>query len=336
MYLDVEIIKRGAAMPALSGATDRILTALAPASWGTTYVITATLLPPDRPLLASLLRALPAGLLMLLLVRRLPPAPVWWRRFLVLGVLNFGGFFPLLFYAAYRLPGGVAATLATVQPLIVAGLAWLVLRTRTPAPQLVAAVVGVGGVGLMTLTARARLDVGGILAMLTAVAMLGLGIVLTKRWGSPGGPLLSAGWQMTLGGVALVPLAVGVEGLPASLTLANLAGYAYLASIGGALSYLLWFRGIARLAPTSVSLLGLFSPITATLAGLLVLGQTLTPAQVVGLAVALAASVAGQRPYRLPRPRQLNHLNRRDRMPTTGHRPAPRVSVPASADLTCR
>lgn len=322
-------------MPAstLSGGADRILTALAPASWGTTYVITATLLPPDRPLLAALLRALPAGLLMLLLVRRWPPAPVWWGRFLVLGVLNFGAFFPLLFYAAYRLPGGVAATLATVQPLIVAGLAWLVLRTRTPAPQLVAAVAGVGGVGLMTLTARARLDVGGILAMLTAVAMLGLGIVLTKRWVSPGGPLLSAGWQMALGGVVLVPLTVGVEGLPASLALANLAGYAYLASIGGALSYLLWFRGIARLAPTSVSLLSLFSPITATLAGLLVLGQTLTPAQVAGLAVALAASVAGQRPHRLSRPRQLNRL---DRVPTSVHRPASRVSVDASADLTCR
>jgi probable blue pigment (indigoidine) exporter len=311
---------------------DRLLTALAPASWGTTYVVTATMLPPDRPLLAALLRALPAGLLVLVLIRRMPPAPVWWWRFLVLGVLNFGGFFPLLFYAAYRLPGGVAATLATVQPLIVAGLAWLVLRTRTPAPRLVAAVAGAGGVALLTLTAKARLDAAGLGAMLAAVAMLSLGIVLGKRWGSPGTPLLSTGWQMSLGGLVLVPLTLGVEGLPDRLTPANLAGYGYLATIGGALSYLLWFRGIERLSPTSVSLLSLASPITATLAGLLVLGQTLTVPQLVGLGVALAALVLGQRRHTRAAPI-------RRRAPWRPDPSAPRVpatAAPVPADTPAR
>src|SRR5918998_3633263 len=97
MYLDIEIIRMERSM------RDRLLTMLAPASWGTTYVVTATLLPPDRPLLAALLRALPAGLLVLLVVRRMPPAPIWWWRFLALGIVNFTAFFPLLFYAAYRL-----------------------------------------------------------------------------------------------------------------------------------------------------------------------------------------------------------------------------------------
>ncbi len=38
-------------------------TAVAPAVWGSTYVVTTKLLPPDRPLLDGMLRALPAGLL---------------------------------------------------------------------------------------------------------------------------------------------------------------------------------------------------------------------------------------------------------------------------------
>jgi probable blue pigment (indigoidine) exporter len=78
------------------------------------------------------------------------------------------------------------------------------------------------------------------------------------------------------------------------VTTANLAGYTYLATVGGALAYMLWFRGIERLSPTTVSLLTLSNPLTATLAGLVVLGQTLTPAQVAGLAVALTALVTGQ------------------------------------------
>lgn len=44
-----------------------LATALAPASWGLTYSVTTELLPPDRPLLATVLRALPAGLLLVLL-----------------------------------------------------------------------------------------------------------------------------------------------------------------------------------------------------------------------------------------------------------------------------
>ncbi len=283
---------------------DRLLTMLAPVSWGTTYVVTATLLPPDRPLLAAVLRALPAGLLVLLFVRQLPPSPVWWWRFLVLGVVNFSAFFTLLFYAAYRLPGGVAATLGAVQPLMVAGLAWLVLRTRTTVPQLIAALAGVGGVALMTFTAQARLDVVAVAAMLAGVGLMALGIVLAKRWGSPGHPLMATAWQMTLGGVVLVPLALAGEGLPATVTAANVTGYAYLATFGGALAYVLWFRGIERLSPATVSLLTLSNPLTATLAGLVVLGQTLTEAQVAGLAIALAALAAGQvlgRPRPAPR-----------------------------------
>jgi probable blue pigment (indigoidine) exporter len=289
---------------------DRLWTVLAPISWGTTYVVTATLLPPDRPLLAALLRALPAGLMVLLVVRRLPPSPVWWWRFLALGLVNFAAFFPLLFYAAYRLPGGVAATLGTVQPLVVAGLAWMVLRTRTPVPQLLAALAGVGGVALMTLTAQARPDVLAVLAMLVGVALMALGIVLGKRWGSPGDPLLSAAWQMTLGGLVLAPLTLAVEGLPAILTGAEVAGYTYLATVGGAFAYVLWFRGIERLSPTTVSLLTLSNPLTATLAGLVVLDQTLTPTQLAGLGIALGALVAGQTLTR-PAPVQGGWVRRR-------------------------
>jgi len=88
---------------------DILLTALAPAVWGSTYIVTTELLPGWHPLLVSLLRALPAGLLLLLLVRRLPEG-IWWGRIAVLGALNFSVFWVMLFVSAYRLPGGVAAT----------------------------------------------------------------------------------------------------------------------------------------------------------------------------------------------------------------------------------
>lgn len=55
------------------------LTALAPISWGSTYAVTTELLPADRPLFTGVMRALPAGLLLLALARVLPRG-AWWGR----------------------------------------------------------------------------------------------------------------------------------------------------------------------------------------------------------------------------------------------------------------
>ena len=87
---------------------------LGPVIWGSTYIVTTELLPPDRPFTAALLRTLPAGLLLVLWCRRWPAwgDGVGWRRLLVLAALNIGVFQALLFVAAYRLPGGVAAVVA--------------------------------------------------------------------------------------------------------------------------------------------------------------------------------------------------------------------------------
>jgi probable blue pigment (indigoidine) exporter len=275
---------------------DLALTAVAPMSWGTTYVVTTSLLPPDRPMLAATLRALPAGLALLAVTRRLPRG-IWWWRALVLGVLNFGAFFPLLFFAAYRLPGGVAATISAVQPLVVAMFSLLILRTRPGRAVLGAALAGTAGVGLLTLTAAAELDLLGIIAMLTATSLMGLAMVLGKKWGRPEGIslLTFTGWQLTVGGLILAPATLLTEGLPGTLTMDNTLGYLWLGTVGAILAYALWFRGIERLPATSVSLLGLTNPLIATLAGLLILGQTLTPGQLLGFAIALTSLIAGQR-----------------------------------------
>ncbi|WP_428986436.1 EamA family transporter [Streptomyces camelliae] len=89
-----------------------------PAVWGSTYLVTTELLPPGRPLLASTMRSLPAGPVLLAIGRELP-CGAWWLRALVLGALNTGIFFYLLFVAAYHLPGGVAPLVVAVQPTVV-------------------------------------------------------------------------------------------------------------------------------------------------------------------------------------------------------------------------
>ncbi|MFF0412443.1 EamA family transporter [Kitasatospora sp. NPDC004745] len=280
-----------------------VTAALAPAAWGTTYLVTTQLLPDGRPLLLAALRALPAGLLLLLIGRRLPKGR-WWGRAAVLGMLNIGLFFPLTFVGAYRLPGGVAATIGAIQPLLVAGLSAGVLGVRPGRRALLAGLAGLGGVALLVLKAGARLDGVGIAAMVTAIALMATGTVLTRRWGRPEGATLLdlTAWQLLAGSLFLVPLAGLVEGAPPALSAANLAGFAYLGLFSTALGYVLWFRGIERLGAGPTSFLGLVNPVVATVGGLVVLGQTLTGWQLLGLLLALGAMFAGQAPARRPAP----------------------------------
>ncbi|MET7617775.1 EamA family transporter [Streptomyces sp. NPDC005408] len=281
-----------------------LVTALAPSIWGTTYLVTTELLPPGRPLLAAVVRALPAGLLLVALTRRLPQG-IWWWRALVLGALNIGVFFALLFVAAYRLPGGVAATVGSLQPLLVAALSAGLLRERLSRRTVLAGIAGVAGVGLLVLRADAQLDGLGIAAALGGAVAMATGVVLSKRWTSQAPLLATTGWQLVAGGLLLLPVAFLVEGPPpAAPTAANLAGYGYLTTIGAALAYALWFRGIHALSPTQVTFLGLLSPVVATALGWLVLDQRLTWAQALGAAVVLAALVVAQI-RRTPPPTQL-------------------------------
>jgi probable blue pigment (indigoidine) exporter len=277
------------------------VTAFAPAVWGTTYFVTTEYLPPDRPLLAGLLRALPAGLLLVAITRRLPRGDWWWRA-LVLGTLNIGVFLPLLFLAAYRLPGGVAATVGAVQPLIVAGLAVVLLGQRMTTRTALAGVAGIVGVALLVLRGDAALDFVGVAAALGGAVAMAAGVVLSKRWTSPAPLLAVTGWQLVAGGIVLLPVTFLVEGAPPALTAANVGGFAYLGLIGGALAYALWFRGIRVLAATQVTFLGLLSPVVATGVGWLVLGQGLSVWQVVGAVVVLGALVVAQR---APKDRQV-------------------------------
>ena len=270
------------------------LTALAPAAWGTTYVVTTQLLPPGHPLFAGMLRALPGGLLALAITRVLPRGDWWWKA-IVLGALNIGALYPLLFIAAQRLPGGVAATLGATQPLLVAGLAVALLHVRPTAWRLTWGVLGVAGVGLAVLGPQARLDVIGVLAGLGGTATMATGIVLTKRWGLPSGvgPLTLTGWQLTAGGLLLLPLTLAIEGAPPRIDASAAAGYLWLGSVGGLIASTLWFRGIGKLPVGASAPLVLLSPLVAAVIGV-ALGESLSPLQTFGFALALAALLAAQ------------------------------------------
>ena len=262
---------------------DLLLTALAPAIWGTTYIVTSQFLPPDRPFIAALLRVLPAGIALLIWSRRFPQRGEW-AKLIVTGILNIGAFQALLFIAAYRLPGGLAAVIGAIQPLLVMLLAWCVDRQRSPWLAVLSAIAGILGMAMLLLSPHTVLDPLGIGAAFLGAISMALGTWLSRRWALSLPIVALTGWQLTIGGVVLAPV-----------TVLQAAGYLWLCLAGAMLAYGLWFRGIGRLSPVAVSAMSLLSPVTAVVLGWIFLGQKIQGMALMGLIVVLASVLSIQR-----------------------------------------
>lgn len=268
------------------------LTAIAPIVWGSTYIVTTELLPPESPLLASTIRALPAGLFLVLISKTLPDRK-WLLRLAVLGFLNIGLFFYCLFFAATYLPGGMAAIVMSIQPMVVILLSWKWLKLELSSRQMLASAVGILGIVLLVINSAVQIDFTGVAVASVGTLSMASGVVLTKKWQRPQGMTLLGftGWQLLFGGFMLLPVALWVEGQPEYLSLPNYIGYLYLSVIGAILGYSLWFRGIEKLPPITVSFLGFLSSVSACVLGYLVLDQTLTWLQLLGAMFVLVAIV---------------------------------------------
>lgn len=279
------------------------VTAIAPVAWGSTYVVTRHLLPPDAPLWGSVLRALPAGILVLLVARRLPHGAWWWRS-LVLGTLNVGGFFVLVYVAGQRLPSSVAATLMSLSAACMMLFAWMLLRQRPRLLAVVGAIAGLVGVVLLVGSGGGRIDVWGVAASLGAMVASSLGFVLTARWGKGVAALPMTAWQLLGGSLVLVPVALVVEGAPPSLTPTSALGFAYVTVVATAVAYVAWFAGLRHLSPGAVGLVGLLNPVTGTVLGVVLAGELFGAAQAAGVALVLGGIALGALPgYLLPRRR---------------------------------
>ncbi len=288
---------RGATPGSGVGLGTAATTLVAPIAWGTTYVTVTELLPGWGSLWVPVARVLPAAVALVaataLRTRWRPRGAAWWH-ITALGLANFGVFFPLLILAVYRMPGGVAAAFAGVQPILVVLLSWLVFGRRPRRVELVIGAVAAFGVSLVVIRPGASIDPVGVVAALGAYVSFASGVVLTKRFPvEPAHRIAATGWQCAISTAILLPLALVVDGLPPAPDAAAVLGIAHLALVGTALAFVLWFRGIGRLPTFAPPLLALATPITGVVMGWLVRDETMTAVQLTGFVLVLGAIAYG-------------------------------------------
>ncbi|ELC7279131.1 EamA family transporter [Aeromonas veronii] len=260
-----------------------LIALLAPLLWGSTYAVVSLYLTDYSPYWVAVWRALPAGLLLLLLHPRMPPLP-WGKQFL-LAFCNIAAFFALLFLAAFRLPGAVAGTLGATLPLVLMLLAWLQDGTRPSLKWLLLGLMGLAGV-LLLLNPSANLDPVGVACAMLATVLIGQSSRWMRHW--PVNDLLAlTAWQLLLGGLMLIPLAWWLTGPMQLPDPASAPGLLWLILLNTALGYWAWLWGLKHHGPEVMGMLALTNPMMAVSLGVLMVGETLDVSQWIGIGVIL-------------------------------------------------
>ena len=267
------------------------LVALA-AIWGASFLFNRIAAPVLGPVLTAELRTLIAGIALAIYFAATGFDPGWrrWgRQYVVVGILTSAVPFLLWAYAALSLTAGLMSVLNATSPMWGALCSALLLGERLNARRVVGLVIGVAGVALVT-----RPDSGfsyaAVGAALTAAFCYGLAGAYMKRWArdvpSRG---MAVGTQMAAGillmpFIALWPPAAAPTPLVAASMLA-------LGLVCGAVAYLLYFRLVADIGPTSALTVTYLIPVFGVLWGALFLGEAISMSMLAGGALVVLGTV---------------------------------------------
>ncbi len=178
--------------------------------WGTTYAVTKYATPDWPPLLLGALRALPAGLLLLLLKPSLPTRSQW-LSLLTLGAVNIALFFAFIFIMAVNLPAAIAGVGMVSVPVVALLYAWLSKGQRPAKIQAFCAMALVVLAWLLFDPAHVALNVLGVAALLGALLTIVIGSTLVQSLSVHIHWWVVLTWQLIIGGTILL-LAAFIDG----------------------------------------------------------------------------------------------------------------------------
>lgn len=273
--------------------------------WGSTWAAIRVSLEGIPPLMGVVLRFTLACLLLLALAPvfrvRLGATAIERRLWWVNAVLTFTVSYGLVYWAEQWVPSGLAAVIFATFPLFVAVLAHFFLPgERLRAATFVGVLIGFIGVAVLYSE-----DLGALVgpragfaakAMLIAPVASAIANVAVKRWGSGVPPLSVSGVSMGLGALLVVPFAWIVErGREVTFSARPVLAVLYLAVIGSAVAFTVYYWLLRRLPATSLSLINYATPVVAVLIGTLWLGEPFTLRILLGAALVVSGVAIAMR-----------------------------------------
>ena len=285
--------------------------------WGSSfffYKVLVAALPPVTVVLGRLaLAAIAMHLWLAAQGQAMPMSGKHWLRFLLLGFLNCSLPFVLIAWAELRISSGLASILNATTPIFMVAVAhWGTDDDRLSAGKAIGIALGI--LGVIVLVGPGALGGGGAfwaqLAVIAASCSYGFGGVYSRRFKDMS-PLQAATGQMTGATILLIPLSLLID-RPWTLAVPHLdiwAAWLAIALVNTALAYALYFRMVANVAVTYMSLVTLLIPPIALLLGAVFLDERVTLQALAGMAIiALGLAATNESVFARLRRRSIHRL----------------------------
>jgi drug/metabolite transporter (DMT)-like permease len=266
--------------------------ALLVAIWGTTWAAVRLSLSGFPPLVGASLRFLLASIVVVALAKALRQPLAGDRRLRWIwplqAVLTFGVSYGVVYWAEQWVPSGLVSVLFATFPLFVVLYARVLLPDeRISRFAVLGLVAGFCGVAVIFSEDMGRLGGAKVqlacLVMLLSPASAALANVMVKRWGQGLSPYALIAGPMAMSGVGLGLLAMVFErGRPIDPAPVPVAAVLYLAVIGSAVTFTLYFWLLERIPATKLSMIAYGTPVIAVVLGVWAFDEPITVRIVAG------------------------------------------------------
>lgn len=269
--------------------------------WSSTFVIVKMGLESLGPLTIAGLRYLIGSLVLapFLILRRSSRAPIskeLWLKLILIGISAYTIGNGALFWGLKYIPATTGSFLMSMIPLLVLFGGAILLKEIPTRWQIMGVILSLFGSGLFFSSGLMPGEPQGVVILaigllgIMAFSLLGRGIARDKQLDT----LRLTTLPLLIGGGVSLLLAFVVEGLPL-ITWRGFLIVSWLAIINTAGGYLLYNHALQELTVLEMNMLLNLSPLFTALLGWILLGETLSLIQIIGMLVVIGGVILVQR-----------------------------------------
>jgi drug/metabolite transporter (DMT)-like permease len=267
--------------------------------WSSAFTSARMIVMDAPPLTALAIRFLVSGIigvgLAAALGQRARLSSAQWKSVAIFGVCQNALYLGLNFIALERVEAGLASIVASMMPLMVAALGWLVFGERMRPLGIAGLCAGFVGVAIIM---GARLsggaDIGGITLCLMGMTALAVATLTVRSATSGGNLLMIVGLQMLVGSAVLALPALSFEAFDVTWTARLGWAFAYTTLVPGLLATWVWFRLVGRIGAVRAATFHFLNPFFGVATAAALLGERLRIWDVLGVVIIAAGILAVQ------------------------------------------
>lgn len=218
-----------------------------------------------------------------------------WGIVVVFGVCQNAIYLGANFIAMQSIDASLAAIIASLLPLLVAATAWVLFNERLPNLGIIGLLAGTAGVFIiMSARLSGGADLFGVGLCFIGVAALTVATLLVRGVTSSGNVLMIVGLQMLVGSAALFPASLLLETWRVEWTWQLITAFTYTTLIPGLAATLIWFLLVGRVGPIRAASFHFLTPFLGVAIAALLIGESLTTRDILGVFVIAAGIHAVQ------------------------------------------